>query len=87
MEKKIVEPKNEKYVPKTYSFDVTKCDEIFHLLVVDGQVVVPKGLKTPPSEQRKIRGFFVNFVIFWDIKPHIVFFSGIWFKKLLMKVH
>jgi len=28
-----VEPKYDKYVPKTYTFDVTKCDEIFYLLV------------------------------------------------------
>ena len=29
------EPKNDKYPPKTYTFDVTKCEEIFDLLVVD----------------------------------------------------
>ena len=29
-------------------FDVTKCDEIFDLLVADGQEVVPNGLKIPP---------------------------------------
>jgi hypothetical protein len=43
-----VETKNEKYISKAYTFDVTKCDEIFDLLVVDGQVVVPNGLKIPP---------------------------------------
>jgi len=37
--------KNEKYVPKTHRFDVTKCDEIFYLLIADGQVIVPNGLK------------------------------------------
>jgi len=59
-----VEPKNEKYVPKTYTFDVAKCDEIFNLLVADGKVIVPKGLKIPPLEQRKKRGFckFLNFL-------------------------
>ena len=36
----IAEPSNERYVPKTYMFDVTKCDEIYDLLVADGQVVV-----------------------------------------------
>lgn len=41
----------------TYTFDITKCDEIFDFLVVDGQIIVPKGLKTPPLEQRKKRGF------------------------------
>ena len=51
-----VEIKNEKYVPKTYTFDVTKCDDIFDLLVADSQVVVPNGLKTPPLEQREKRG-------------------------------
>jgi len=38
-------------------FDVTKCDEIYDLLVTDGQVVAPKDLKIPPLEQRKKRGF------------------------------
>jgi hypothetical protein len=52
-----VETKNEKYVPRTYTFDVTTCDEIFDLLVADGHMVVPKGLKIPPLEQRKNRGF------------------------------
>jgi len=51
------EPKNEKYSSKTYSFDVTKRDEIFDLLVNEGIIVVPKGLKMPPIEQRKRRGF------------------------------
>lgn len=31
-----VKSKNEKLVVKTYTFDVTKCDEIFDLLVIDG---------------------------------------------------
>ena len=53
----LVEPSNEKYVPKTYTFDVTKCGEIYDLLVVDGQVVIPKDLKFPPLEQRQKRGF------------------------------
>ncbi|CAJ2668523.1 unnamed protein product [Trifolium pratense] len=59
-----VEPKNDKFVAKTYSFDITKCDEIFDLLVTDGQIVVPKGLKVPPLEQQKKRGFckFHNFL-------------------------
>ncbi|CAJ2646962.1 unnamed protein product [Trifolium pratense] len=59
-----VEPKNDKFVAKTYSFDITKCDEIFDLLVTDGQIVVPKGLKVPRLEQQKKRGFckFHNFL-------------------------
>jgi len=51
------EPKNDKYPPKTYTFDVSKCDEIFDLLVADGIVLVPKNQKIPPLEQRKKRGF------------------------------
>ena len=52
-----VETQNDKYTPKTYMFDVTKCDEIFDLLVADGQVAVPNDLKVSPLEQRKKRGF------------------------------
>ena len=51
------EPKNDKYPPKTYTFDVSKCDEIFELLVAEGIIFVPKNLKIPPLEQRKKRGF------------------------------
>ena len=43
-----VETLNDKYTPEIYMFDVTKCDEIFDLLVADGQEVVPNGLKIPP---------------------------------------
>ncbi|WJX12400.1 hypothetical protein P8452_02908 [Trifolium repens] len=52
-----VEPKNDRFISKTYTFDITKCDEIFDLLVADGQIIVPKGLKIPPLEQRNKRGF------------------------------
>ena len=52
-----VETQNDKYTPKTYTFDVTKCDEIFGILVFYGQVAVPYGLKIPPIEQRKKREF------------------------------
>ncbi|WJX46260.1 hypothetical protein P8452_33079 [Trifolium repens] len=52
-----VEPKNDKYVSKTYTFDITKCDEIFDLLVTDGQIVVPKGVKIPPLDMRKKRSY------------------------------
>jgi len=51
------EPKNDKYPPKTYNFEVSKCDEIFELLVANGIILVPKNLKIPPLEQRKKRGF------------------------------
>lgn len=59
-----VEPKREKFITNTYTFDVTKCDKIFDLLVSDGQIVIPKGLKAPPLEQRKKKGFckFHNFI-------------------------
>jgi len=52
-----IEPSNEKYVHKTYTFDVTKCNEIYDLLVADGQVVVPKDLKISLLEQRQKIGF------------------------------
>jgi hypothetical protein len=39
------EPKNDKYPPKTYTFDVSKCEEIFDLLVADGIILVPKNMK------------------------------------------
>lgn len=49
-----VEPsKNEIFVAKTYTFDIKKCEQIFDLLVTDGQIIVLQGLKTPPLEQRK----------------------------------
>ncbi|XP_050878623.1 uncharacterized protein LOC127082429 [Lathyrus oleraceus] len=48
---------NPKFPSKTYTFDVSKCEEIFDLLVKDGQMVVPPGTKIPPLEQRQKRGF------------------------------
>lgn len=33
------------------------CDKIFDLLVTDGKIIMPSGLKTPPLEKRKKRGF------------------------------
>lgn len=58
IEKNPVEPnKNEKFVTKTYTFDITKCDKIFYLQVTNGQIIMPQGLKNPPLEQRKNRGF------------------------------
>ncbi|KEH22366.1 hypothetical protein MTR_7g445460 [Medicago truncatula] len=45
-----VEPINERYVPKTYTFDVTKWNEIYDLLVADGQVVTPKDFKNPTTK-------------------------------------
>ncbi|XP_058775744.1 uncharacterized protein LOC131650018 [Vicia villosa] len=69
--------KNEKFVNRTYTFDITKCDEIFDLLETDGKIIVPPGLKNPPLEQEKKIGFckFHNFlghktsqcVLFWDL--------------------
>lgn len=53
-----IEPeKNDKFPKKTYTFEVTKYDEIFVLLVKDGQMIVPPGAKMPPFEQKKKRGF------------------------------
>ncbi|XP_050895434.1 uncharacterized protein LOC127102060 [Lathyrus oleraceus] len=48
--------KNDRSPKKTYTFDVTKCDEIFDLLVKDGQMIVPPNTKIPPLEQQKKRG-------------------------------
>lgn len=44
-----VEPeKNDRFPKKIYTFDETKCDEIFDLLVADGQILVPPSAKIPP---------------------------------------
>lgn len=40
--------KSDKFPKKTYTFDMTKCDVIFNLLVEDGQILVPRGAKVPP---------------------------------------
>ncbi|XP_050909590.1 uncharacterized protein LOC127123415 [Lathyrus oleraceus] len=76
--KKPVEPeKNDKFPKKTYTFDVTKCDEIFDLLVKDGQMIVPPGAKVPPLEQRKKRGF-CKYHSFWVIKRlNVLFFRDL----------
>ena len=44
----IVVEKIDKYVAKTYTFDVSKCDEIFNLLVKYDQIIIPQCLKDPP---------------------------------------
>ncbi|XP_050918925.1 uncharacterized protein LOC127136411 [Lathyrus oleraceus] len=63
-----VEPeKNDRFPKETYTFDVTKCDEIFDLLVKDGQMIVPLVAKVPPSEQRKKLGF-CKYHSFWGHK-------------------
>lgn len=56
--------KIDKYVAKTYTFDVSKGDKIFDILVKESQIIVPQGLKDPPLEQKKKRGFckFHNFL-------------------------
>lgn len=59
-----VEPKNENLSSRTYTFDVTKSDEIFDLLVIDEQIVIPKGTKVHPFEQRK-KKVFCKFHNFW----------------------
>ncbi|XP_050914946.1 uncharacterized protein LOC127129873 [Lathyrus oleraceus] len=63
---KVLKPSNEKspieaekidkYVARTYMFDVSKCDEIFDLLVKDGQIIIPRGLKEPPFRTEKEKG-------------------------------
>ncbi|XP_050914868.1 uncharacterized protein LOC127129786 [Lathyrus oleraceus] len=77
-----VEPeKSDDFPKKTYTFDVTKCDEIFDLLVKDGQMIVPLGAKIPPLEKEK-RGGFVSTITFWAIKLHNVFSSGTLCRRL-----
>lgn len=44
--KNLVEPKNDKFVARTYTFDVTKCDEIFEMLVLMDKLLFQKGLKS-----------------------------------------
>lgn len=56
--KNLLESKNEKCISRTYTFDVTKCDKIFDMLVADRQIIVPKGTKVPQFEQRKKKGFY-----------------------------
>ena len=47
-EKNLAEPNiNKKFVIKIYTFDITKCEEIFYLLVIDGKITVQKSLKKP----------------------------------------
>ena len=48
---------NCKFPVKTYTFDVSKCEEIFDLLVKDGKILVPPNSKMPPLEQRQKRSF------------------------------
>ncbi|XP_050875522.1 uncharacterized protein LOC127079146 [Lathyrus oleraceus] len=75
-----VEPeKNDRFSKKTYTFDVTKCDEIFDLLVKDGQMIVPSGAKVPPLEQRKKQGF-CKYHSFWGHKTYQCFL----FKDLVL---
>lgn len=57
MGKKPIEPKNENFITKTYTFYVTKCDDTFYLLVSNDQIVIPRGLKDVPLKQRKKKGF------------------------------
>lgn len=60
---------------------MSKCDDIFDLLVKDGQIIIPQGLKDPPLEQKKKMGFF-KFHNFLGHKNLNVFFLGIWCIKL-----
>ncbi|XP_050889464.1 uncharacterized protein LOC127094713 [Lathyrus oleraceus] len=50
--------KSDTFPKRTYTFDITKCDKIFKLLVKGGQMIVPLGAKIPHLEQRKKRGFY-----------------------------
>lgn len=54
---------DDKFPKKTYTFNVTKCDEIFGLLVANGQVLAQPGTKVSPFEKWNKRGFckYYNF--------------------------
>lgn len=73
--------KNDKFVSKTYIFGITKCDKIFGLLVIDEQIIMPQGLKTPPLEQRKKKGFCKYHTLLGH-KTYQCLFSDIWCIKL-----
>ena len=74
--KTVEEPKNDIFSTKTYTFDVSKYDEIFDFLVSDGQIIVPPGSKNSPLEQKQKIGF-CKYHNFWVIILLSVFFSGI----------
>ena len=42
---------------KSYSFDITKVDQIFDVLLQDKQIVLPEGKKMPSAEEIKNRKF------------------------------
>ena len=42
---------------KAYSFDITKADQIFDVLLQDKQIVLPEGKKMPSAEEIKNRKF------------------------------
>lgn len=47
--KNLVAPEtNDKFPKKTYTLDLTKCDEIFDFLVAYDQILMPQGAKVPP---------------------------------------
>ena len=72
---------NDKFATRTYTFDITKCDEIFKLLVADGQIVVFIGLKTTYLEQRKKKGLCKYHNFLSHKTSQCVLFRD-WFKKL-----
>ncbi|XP_058762579.1 uncharacterized protein LOC131635961 [Vicia villosa] len=47
-----------RFPAKAYTFDISKCEEIFDALVKDGQILVPPNAKLPPLEQPQKRGFY-----------------------------
>lgn len=66
----------------TPTFDITKCDEIFDLLVTVGQIIVHPILKTPPLKLRKKIGF-CKYHNFWGHKtPQCVLFRDLVQKNL-----
>lgn len=78
-----IEPnKNDKFVTKTYTFDITNYDEIFDLLITDEQIIVPSGLKNLPLEQRKKRGFFKYCNFLGHKTPQCVLFRDLVQKAL-----
>ena len=42
---------------KSYSFDITKADQIFYVLLQDKQIMLPEGKKMPSIEEIKNKKF------------------------------
>ena len=61
---------------KSYSFDITKADQIFDVLLKVKQTILLKGEKMPLVEEIKIK-FFVNIIKLLDIQLKLCLFQGL----------